>query len=88
MSNKKEYSIEVWDLTFFRVDEDGNEELDQNGEIKIYDCYAVNTEFLADGLEFEDLTPIEEPQHRHYDAKARHNLRYYGAGKLEGVTND
>tara|TARA_B100002019_G_C21142386_1_gene533943 strand:+ start:551 stop:751 length:201 start_codon:yes stop_codon:yes gene_type:complete len=59
MSDNKEYTIAVWDLVFFRVDEDGNEELDEDGNIKIYDCEDYECSYLADGLEIEDLTPIK-----------------------------
>lgn len=42
----KDYSIEVWDLTFYKVDEFGNPEVDKNGrvityEIPEYDCSLI-----------------------------------------------
>jgi len=55
----KEYEIAVWEMLFYRVDEDGNEELDERGEIKIYDCVDYNCSHLADGLDIDDLTPIK-----------------------------
>ncbi len=59
MSDDKEYRIAVWDLVFFRVDEDGNEELDELGNVKIYDMPDYDCSHLADGLEVEDLMPVK-----------------------------
>tara|TARA_Y100000004_G_scaffold196822_1_gene268256 strand:+ start:1259 stop:1444 length:186 start_codon:yes stop_codon:yes gene_type:complete len=56
MSKDKEYTIAVWDLVFFRVDKDGNEELDEKGNIKLYDMPEYDCSHLADGLDVDDLT--------------------------------
>ena len=36
MSNDKEYSVAVWELTFYKIDNDGEPELDSNGKVKLY----------------------------------------------------
>ena len=59
MSEDKKYTIAVWDLVFFRVDEDGNEELDEDGNIKLYDMPEYDCSHLADGLDVADLTVIK-----------------------------
>jgi len=58
MSNDK-YRIAVWDLVFYRVDEDGNEELDEDGNVKLYDMPDYDCSHLADGLDVDDLTPVK-----------------------------
>jgi hypothetical protein len=32
----KEYSIAVWDIQFYKVDEDGNELLNEDGSVKLF----------------------------------------------------
>ena len=58
MSNDK-YRIAVWDLIFFRVDEDGNEELDADGNIKLYDAEWYDCSHLAEGIDVKDLTVVK-----------------------------
>lgn len=36
MSNDKEYTVAVWELTFYKIDSDGEPERDSNGKIKLY----------------------------------------------------
>ena len=66
---KKEYNnIAVWDLTFYRVDDDGNELKDDNGKVITYraetDCTYEEYERyilgLADGLDIDDLEVITD----------------------------
>ena len=59
MSDDKKYTIAVWDLIFFRVDEDGNEEVDADGNIKLYDAEWYDCSHLADGIDVEDLTEVK-----------------------------
>jgi len=51
----KEYTIGVYDMLFYRVDEDGNEELNEDGSIKLYRAGAYDCSYLSEGLELEDL---------------------------------
>lgn len=32
----KKYSIEVWDIQFYKVDEDGDELLNEDGSVKLF----------------------------------------------------
>ena len=57
---KKEYNnIAVWDLTFYRVDDDGNELKDDNGKVITYRTETDCT-YLADGLDIDDLEVITD----------------------------
>jgi hypothetical protein len=56
----KEYSIAVWNIQFYRQDEDGNEELDENGNIKLYEADWYDCSHLADGIELEDLQEVKQ----------------------------
>ena len=59
-SIKKEYNnIAVWDLTFYRTDEDGNELKDDQGKIITYRAETDCT-YLAEGLDIDDLEVVEE----------------------------
>ena len=60
MSKEKEYSIAVWNIQFYRQDEDGNEELDENGNIKLYEADWYDCSHLADGIELEDLQEVKQ----------------------------
>ena len=53
---KKEYNnIAVWDLTFYRKDEDGNTLKDENGKVITYRVENYDTSYLAEGLDIDDL---------------------------------
>tara|TARA_B110000858_G_scaffold90995_1_gene105143 strand:+ start:403 stop:594 length:192 start_codon:yes stop_codon:yes gene_type:complete len=55
----KDYTIAVYTMVFYRVDEDGNEELNKDGSIKLYktteeyDCSS-----LAEAVELYDLEEL------------------------------
>ena len=59
--NSEYNNISVWDLTFYRLDDDGNELKDKNGKTIIYTSYKVDCSYLTDGLEVEDLVPEDKP---------------------------
>jgi hypothetical protein len=56
----KEYSIAVYDVHFYKVDEDGNELLNDDGSTKLF---FENTGFdythLADGIDPDDLVELK-----------------------------
>ena len=57
---KKEYnSIAVWDLTFYRTDEDGNELKDDNGKVITYRA-EIDCQYLAEELNIEHLEVVED----------------------------
>ena len=59
--NSEYNNISVWDVTFYRLDDDGNELKDKNGKTIIYTSYKVDCSYLTDGLEVEDLVPEDKP---------------------------
>ena len=54
----KEYTIAVYDMLLYRVDEDGNEELNEDGDIKLYRTEWYDNSHLAEGIELEDLEEV------------------------------
>ena len=56
---KKEYNnIAVYDLTFYRADDNGNELVDENGKVITYRAETDCT-YLAEGLDIDDLEVVE-----------------------------
>ena len=56
MSN---YTIAVWDITFYKVDEDGDALTDNKGNVQLYNANSLTTLYLAEGLDDDDLEEIE-----------------------------
>ena len=55
----KEYNnIAVWDLTFYRQDEEGNALKDDNGNVITYRVENYDSSYLAEGLDIDDLEEI------------------------------
>lgn len=56
-TDDKHYTIEVWDLTFHLVDEDGNPKTDDDGYVEIYEAPQFDCSFVSDfcGLDIDDL---------------------------------
>ena len=58
----KDYSIAVWNLTFYLIDnETGDPVLNDDGSVKEFhaDDY-VDCDFIANGLDLDDLTEVKE----------------------------
>ena len=54
------YSIAVWDLTFYKVDEDGNELLNEDGSTKLFtEGGNMDVSYLAEHLTDDDLFEME-----------------------------
>lgn len=55
------YEIGVWDIRFYKIDEDGNQLLNEDGSVKLFtlkDGYDVS--WVADSMEsdwLEEVTP-------------------------------
>ena len=60
----KKYYINVWECLFYKVDEQGNELRDDNGNIILYEApkldYSSNTEFIEDDDLIESKFKWEE----------------------------
>ena len=51
----KSYSIDVWDMTFYVVDDDGNPVVNEKGEVRIFRADNYDYSYCADGLDVENL---------------------------------
>tara|TARA_R110002012_G_scaffold259182_1_gene440506 strand:+ start:101 stop:280 length:180 start_codon:yes stop_codon:yes gene_type:complete len=49
-------NIAVWDLTFYRLDDEGNPLTDKEGKVITYDVENYDCSYLAEGLDVECLT--------------------------------
>ena len=56
----KDYSIGIWDCTFYKMDEDGNTLNNPDGTVKLFKTYNVDMGYWTDGMDEDDLTEIEE----------------------------
>jgi|DEB0MinimDraft_6_1074348.scaffolds.fasta_scaffold28949_5 hypothetical protein len=52
----KSYSIGVWDMRFYVVDEDGEPITNKDGTVKLFDVDNYDLSYLCDGLDVTDLT--------------------------------
>jgi len=62
----KEYTIAVYDMLFYRVDEDGNEELNKDGSIKLYRAEEYDCSYLAEVVELDDLEEVSQRGENNY----------------------
>ena len=53
-------SVRVWDCTFYLMDDDGNDGLDEDGNVQIYDAPDLDWSHLADYVEIEDLVEVDD----------------------------
>ena len=60
MSKNNYDNIAVWDLTFYKVDEDGNPLEDDDGKVITYRVENYDTSYLAEGLDIEDLEEVSD----------------------------
>ena len=51
-------NILVWDCTFYKQDDDGNEVLDKDGCVQIYRAPDIDYSYLAESVEKEDLEEV------------------------------
>ena len=48
-------NIAVWDLTFYRLDDEGNTLTDKEGKVITYEVKNYDCSYLAEGLDVADL---------------------------------
>jgi len=48
-------NIGVWDCTFYLTDDDGNEVLNEDGTIKMFDAPNLDWSYIAEYVELDDL---------------------------------
>ena len=56
----KKYSIAVWDVQFYKVDEDGNELLNEDGSVKLFtDGGNMDLSYIAEHVTDDELWEVE-----------------------------
>ena len=60
MKTKKAESLEVWDIQFYKVDEDGNPLRDNKGNVQLYNATNYDCSYLAEGLDEDDLEEVKQ----------------------------
>ena len=57
----KEYSIAVGDIQFYKVDEDGNELLNEDGSVKLFtEGGNMDLSYVAEHVTDDELMEVEE----------------------------
>jgi hypothetical protein len=59
MAMGKNYTVGIWDITYYLVDEDGNPLLNEDGSVKEFYSNKVETGYFADGIDPDDLKEID-----------------------------
>ena len=56
----RKYNIGVWDIQFYKSDDDGNELLNPDGSVKLFrHKYDHDVSFIAEGTTEEELEEIK-----------------------------
>jgi len=56
----KKYSIAVWNVQFYKIDEDGNELLNDDGSVKLFfENSNFSYSYLADSINDNELEEIK-----------------------------
>ena len=58
--NYEDYTVGVWDLSFYVMDEDGEEVLNSDGSLKLFDVPNLDCSYIAERVDYEDLEEREE----------------------------
>ena len=59
MSDDKKYTVSVWDIQFYKVDEDGNELLNYDGSIKLFtQTRDIDLSWIADSVSENDIQGV------------------------------
>jgi len=54
-----DYSIAVWDLKFYKVNEDGDALTDNKGHVQLFEAPDYDCSYLAEGIDDDDLEEVE-----------------------------
>ena len=55
----KNYSIVVWDIQFCKVDDEGNELLNEDGSVKLFtDGGNLDCSYIAEGVNEDELFEV------------------------------
>ena len=56
----KKYSVEVWDIKFYKVDENGDELLNDDGSVKLFSpTRDIDVSWISDSVYEEDVEEIK-----------------------------
>ncbi len=56
----KKYSVEVWDIQFYKVDENGDELLNDDGSVKLFSpTRDIDVSWISDSVYEEDVAEVE-----------------------------
>ena len=58
MAMGKKYDVYIWKVSFFMMDEDGNELLNEDGSVKLFLADDIDYSSWADGVNPNDLKEI------------------------------
>ena len=58
MAMGKKYDVYIWKVSFFMMDEDGNELLNEDGSVKLFFADDIDCSSWADGVNPNDLKEI------------------------------
>ena len=57
----KNYSIVVWDIQFCKVDDEGNELLNEDGSVKLFtDDGNLDCSYIAEGVNEDELFEVSD----------------------------
>jgi len=55
------YSVAVWDIQFYKVDEDGNELLNKDGSVKMFtESRDIDLSWVADSIYEDDVKEVTQ----------------------------
>ena len=60
MKKMKGKNIAVWDCTFYLQDDEGNDILNEDGSVKIFDAPKLDFSHIAEYVELDDLEEVTE----------------------------
>ena len=61
----KQYDIALWDIQFYKVDEDGNELQNPDGTVKLFQLKRdIDCSFIAEGTTEDELEEINNESER------------------------
>ena len=53
------YSVAVWDIQFYKVDDDGNELLNDDGSVKMFtESRDIDLSWVADSIYEDDVNEV------------------------------
>jgi len=61
MNEEKKYTVEVWDIVYYLVDEDGNPKEDKDGVVELYSNPNEDVSHLSDNVVVDQLEKREKP---------------------------